>query len=133
LKELSAFLEEVGLGPDDCAFADGSGLSRLTLVKPAAVVALLAYMFHSPHGPAWRTLLPIGGEDGTLMKRFPGRADAQRIQAKTGSLTHVNSLSGYASSKTYGDIAFSILVNNTVAPASEVRDAIDKIGLALVQ
>ena len=78
-------------------------------------------------------MLPVGGKDGTLIKRFPGEADASRISAKTGSLTHVNALSGYAASATYGDLAFSIMVNNTVAPSEDVRAAIDRIGLALVR
>jgi D-alanyl-D-alanine carboxypeptidase/D-alanyl-D-alanine-endopeptidase (penicillin-binding protein 4) len=128
LSELAAFLKEAGIGSEGYTLSDGSGLSRLNLVTPAAVVQLLAYM----NGP-FRSLLPIGGVDGTLATRFGGAAAAHEVQAKTGSLTHVNALSGYARSRRYGDLAFSIFVNNTPAASSEVRSFIDKIGLALVQ
>ena len=37
LKELSQFLEEAGIDAGDYQFEDGSGLSPLTLVTPAAV------------------------------------------------------------------------------------------------
>jgi D-alanyl-D-alanine carboxypeptidase/D-alanyl-D-alanine-endopeptidase (penicillin-binding protein 4) len=128
LSELAVFLKEAAIGSDGYTLSDGSGLSRLNLATPAAVVQLLEYM----NGP-FRSLLPIGGVDGTLATRFGGAPSAHEVQAKTGSLTHVNALSGYARSRRYGDLAFSIFVNNTPAANSEVRSAIDKIGLALVQ
>jgi len=42
-------------------------------------------------------------------------------------------LSGYADSATYGQLAFSILVNDFSAPASDVRQWIDKIATALLE
>jgi D-alanyl-D-alanine carboxypeptidase/D-alanyl-D-alanine-endopeptidase (penicillin-binding protein 4) len=132
LKELAQFLNEIGIAERDYSFSDASGLSRLTLVKPVAVVRLLAYMDRSPVRDLWRSLLPVGGFDGTLMNRFATKPEARNLQAKTGSLSHVNSLSGYATSARYGNLAFSIFVNHTTAPASEVRNVIDRIGLALV-
>jgi serine-type D-Ala-D-Ala carboxypeptidase/endopeptidase (penicillin-binding protein 4) len=128
LSDLAAFLKQVGIGSEDYTLTDGSGLSRLNLVTPAAVVQLLVSM----NGP-FRSLLPIGGVDGTLATRFGGVRAAHELQAKTGSLTHVNALSGYARSRRYGDVAFAIFVNNTPAANSEVRSVIDKIGLALIQ
>jgi len=133
LSELAAFLKAAGIGEDGCTLTDGSGLSRLNLVTPAAVVRLLVFMNGSTAREPFRSLLPVGGVDGTLATRFGGARAAHDVQAKTGSLTHVNALSGYAKSSTYGDLAFSIFVNNTPAANSEVRSVIDKIGLALVK
>lgn len=132
LEQLKIFLTEIGAAKEGYVFADGSGLARQTLVAPAVVTRLLRYMHQSPNAADWRSLLPIGALDGTLEKRFSKNAAANAIQAKTGSLSHVNALSGYAESATYGEVAFSIIVNHTLAPASEVRAAIDKIGLALL-
>ena len=78
-------------------------------------------------------LIVIDWHDGTLATRFGEVRAAHELQAKTGSLTHVNALSGYARSRRYGDVAFAIFVNNTPAANSEVRSVIDRIGLALVQ
>ena len=85
-------------------------------------------MYNSPHRDAWMTTLPIGGEDGTLAKRFSGARAASEIHAKTGSITHVNTLSGYV-----GRYAFSILVNNTNGEPAPVRRVIDQITLTLVK
>jgi D-alanyl-D-alanine carboxypeptidase/D-alanyl-D-alanine-endopeptidase (penicillin-binding protein 4) len=92
LEEMQAFLAEAGLEEDDYRFADGSGLSRLNLVQPRAVVKLLQYMYATPE---WMGLLPVGGEDGSLATRFTGTRAAGKIHAKTGTLSHVSALSGY--------------------------------------
>lgn len=133
LDELKAFLIETGIAGTDYVFEDGSGLSRMTLVKPDAIVRLLRFMYDSPRRADWIGLLPVGGDDGTLANRFHKDPAAKNIHAKTGSLSHVNALSGYADSATYGEIAFSILVNHTNAPGSEIREFIDKIGMTLLE
>ncbi len=127
LKELAAFLEEIGIDKTEYDFNDGSGLSRMNLVSPAAVVKLLRYMYSSPHRDTWLSLLPVAAEDGTLDYRFKGTSSAGRVRAKTGSLSHVNALSGYAQTRSAGMVVFSILVNNSAVPSSEVRAAIDRI------
>ena len=133
LDELKAFLNEIGVPKEGYVFEDGSGLSRLTLVAPNVITRLLRFMYLSPNGAEWKTLLPIGALDGSLTNRFNKNAAANAIAAKTGSLSHVNALSGYTDSATYGEVAFSILVNHTNARAGEVRSTIDKIALALLE
>ncbi len=133
LDELKLLLKELGADPQSFTFVDGSGLSRMTLASPALIVRLLRRMYASPYREQWKALLPVGGEDGTLEKRFRSQPAARAIQAKTGSLQHVNTLSGYADSATFGEIAFAIMVNNTSAPALDVREAIDQIGMALLE
>jgi D-alanyl-D-alanine carboxypeptidase/D-alanyl-D-alanine-endopeptidase (penicillin-binding protein 4) len=49
------------------------------------------------------------------------------VHAKTGSLSHVNALSGYLKTKAGRTLAFSIMVNGTLAPESAVRDFIDRL------
>ncbi|HTS46680.1 MAG TPA: D-alanyl-D-alanine carboxypeptidase, partial [Bryobacteraceae bacterium] len=107
--------------------------SRGTLVTPAAVVRLLAYMYKSSYRDVWLNLLPIAGADGTLATRFEDHAEARAIHAKTGSLAHVRSLSGYVTLLGHDPLAFSLLVNNATAPGADVRRAIDRIALALVE
>jgi len=133
LDEMRLFLKEIGVGENEFKARDGSGLSRMNLVTPAAVIKLLQFMHRSPHRENWIGLLPIGGEDGTLRLRMRGTAAAGRIRAKTGSLTHVNSLSGYAERRDGSILAFSFLSNNQNAPAGEVRAVVDKICVLLTE
>jgi len=126
-EERKAFLTEAGIDPEAYTLYDGSGLARLNLVTPAAVVQLLRYMWTTPQRDAWLSLLPVGGEDGTLSSRFGGTPAAGRIHAKTGSLSHVSALSGYIQRTDGKWLAFSILVNNYNGHTSEVRGVMDRI------
>jgi D-alanyl-D-alanine carboxypeptidase/D-alanyl-D-alanine-endopeptidase (penicillin-binding protein 4) len=127
LKELKAFLKEIGVEDHQYYFEDGSGLSRKTLVTPNTITKLLLYMYRSPNRDAWISTLPIGGQDGSLDKRFSGYPAGAQVHAKTGSITHVNALSGYT-----GRYAFSILVNNSINESKQIRHLIDQVALTLV-
>ncbi|MDX2152508.1 MAG: D-alanyl-D-alanine carboxypeptidase/D-alanyl-D-alanine-endopeptidase [Bryobacteraceae bacterium] len=129
LEELRAFLAEAGVPKDDYRFEDASGLSRLTLITPEVVTTLLTYMAKSPHAQPWFDLMPVGGVDGTLENRFKDLPDGKRVAAKTGSLSHVNALGGYALTRKGRRVAFSIVVNAYRGPASEARAIIDKIAV----
>jgi D-alanyl-D-alanine carboxypeptidase/D-alanyl-D-alanine-endopeptidase (penicillin-binding protein 4) len=124
-EELKAFLTEIGIDPCAYNLLDGSGLTRLNLVTPAAVVKLLRHMYDSPFRDTWISLLPVGGQDGTLSSRFAGNAG--RVHAKTGSLSHISALSGYVQRTDRSWVAFAILVNNYNGRAAEVRSIMDRI------
>jgi D-alanyl-D-alanine carboxypeptidase/D-alanyl-D-alanine-endopeptidase (penicillin-binding protein 4) len=127
LDELKEFLIEIGVPASGFNITDGSGLARLNLVSPDTVVRLLRFMYASPARENFLSILPVGGQDGTLNARFSDPAMAGRVHAKTGSLSHVSALSGYMQRKRGDWIAFSILVNNYNGPTSEVRAAMDKV------
>jgi D-alanyl-D-alanine carboxypeptidase/D-alanyl-D-alanine-endopeptidase (penicillin-binding protein 4) len=127
MEEMKTFLSEAGIDPTDFHLMDGSGLSRLDLVTPAAVVKLLRFMHDSPARDDFLSLLPIGAQDGTLSGRFIETAAAGRIHAKTGSLSHVSALSGYIERPAGNWVAFSILVNNYNSRVPEIRGIMDRI------
>jgi D-alanyl-D-alanine carboxypeptidase/D-alanyl-D-alanine-endopeptidase (penicillin-binding protein 4) len=130
---MNDFLAGVGIPKADHEFTDGSGLSRATLVTPAAIVKLLAAMNQSKYREQWLGLLPIGGEDGTLGARFAAHPEARAIHAKTGTLDHVRALSGYADTPRNGRVAFSFLVNNFDGPGAGVTAILDQLALALLE
>jgi D-alanyl-D-alanine carboxypeptidase/D-alanyl-D-alanine-endopeptidase (penicillin-binding protein 4) len=134
LEAMHVFLTEAGIEPGEYTFADGSGLSRLNMVTPSAVVKLLRFMYRSPNQNDWILFLPIGGEDGTLASRFAKAYEARGIYAKTGALSHVSALSGYLEPFSQNPRAFSIFVNNYNAPSSEPRTrTIDRICITAIE
>ena len=134
LEELRAFLQEAGIDENAYRFSDGSGLGRLNLLTPATAVKLLRFMYASPMRENWMSLLPVAGQDGTLSARFGSAAVAAgRVLAKTGTMTHVSALSGYARKADGGWVAFSILANNFSGPASEIRGVADRICNLIVE
>jgi serine-type D-Ala-D-Ala carboxypeptidase/endopeptidase (penicillin-binding protein 4) len=134
LKALQAESPGVGVRIDDGArIDDGSGLGRNTLVTPRLITRLLIREYATKDRDVWISLLPAGGEDGTLEHRLCCVSEGRGIRAKTGTLSRAIALSGYAGSKTSGTLAFSILVNDFSAPSMEVRAWVDKIALALLE
>ncbi len=132
LEELRSFVADAGVPADGYTIHDGSGLARLNLVTPRTVVQLLKHMYAGPQRDNFLSILPLSGVDGTLNSRFPNPALAGRIHAKTGSLSHVSALSGYAQRPNGNWLAFSILVNNYNGATSDIHDVMDKICELLV-
>jgi D-alanyl-D-alanine carboxypeptidase/D-alanyl-D-alanine-endopeptidase (penicillin-binding protein 4) len=127
------FLLQAGLKDDEFTFLDGSGLSRRDLVTPAATVQLLIYAARQPWGPAFEESLPVSGVDGSLSERFQKSPAVGHVHAKTGSLSHVNALSGYGQTQAGKRFVFSILCNNHNLPASKVLAAMDAVVKLLVR
>jgi D-alanyl-D-alanine carboxypeptidase/D-alanyl-D-alanine-endopeptidase (penicillin-binding protein 4) len=120
-------LLQAGLKDDEFTFLDGSGLSRRDLFTPAATVQLLIYAARQPWGAAFEESLPVSGVDGSLADRFKNTPAAGVIHAKTGSLSHVNALSGYGQTQSGRRFVFSIFCNNHNMPAGKVLAAMDAV------
>ena len=133
LKALTEFVSQTGIDPEEYAFYDGSGMSRLNVVTPHAIVRLLTYMAESPLAAEFASLLPVAGVDGSLRLRFAKSVAKGKVFAKTGSLSHTTALSGYAVRKNGHRVIFSIMVNNYKGPAAPIRETVDRICALLVE
>lgn len=121
------FLLNAGVREDEFNFYDGSGMSSDDVITPRAITTLLTYAAHQPWGLAWKQTFPVAGVDGTLSGRFLSSPLKGRLEAKTGTLSGVNALSGYLTARTGKTLAFSVLVNKH-RPASDAdRRLMDQI------
>jgi D-alanyl-D-alanine carboxypeptidase/D-alanyl-D-alanine-endopeptidase (penicillin-binding protein 4) len=124
------WLSGAGISTNNVALHDGSGLSRLDLVTPEATARLMMAMTRSPAANDFRDSLPIAGQDGTLAFRLREASTKGRINAKTGTLTYDNSLSGYLLTADDEPLAFSIFCNDEITKASSTH-VIDAIATLL--
>jgi len=131
LEALREFAAQAGIEEDEAIFADGSGLSRHSLIAPRALIKLLRHMAKSPQLETFLASLPVAGVDGTLDERFIGTAARGRIRAKTGTMEHVNALSGYMDLPSGERLVFSIMGNNHLMRSSEGAAVVDRIVLAI--
>jgi len=129
---LKAWLLRAGLHEEDFYVQDGSGLSRRDLITPAGMVQLLAYASRQPWAAAFEETLPVAAVDGSLAERFLKSPAAGLVRAKTGTLGHVNALSGYGQTLSGKKFIFSIFCNNHNQPSSKIVGAIDSIVTLLV-
>ena len=127
---IESWLDQNGIPSEALAIRDGSGLSRLDLVTPETTARLLVAIARTTSATAFRDSLPIAGRDGTLGPRLS--REAGRVFAKTGTLTYIHSLSGYATTEQNEVLAFSIFCNDATRRSSPVR-VIDQIVGRLVR
>jgi D-alanyl-D-alanine carboxypeptidase/D-alanyl-D-alanine-endopeptidase (penicillin-binding protein 4) len=121
-----------GIAPDDVIVADGSGLSRYDYLTAEALVAVLRRMADPRHAAAFEPTLPIMGVDGTLERRQRGTPLQGRIRAKTGSMSNVRALAGYATTPRGERLAFAIVANNFKVRGAVIDAVVDRALTALV-
>jgi len=97
-------------------YIDGSGLSRLNLVTPSDLVAILEGIAKEPYFLPFYESLPIAGVDGTIRNRMKGTKAEGNVHAKTGFIGYVRSLSGYVTSADGEMFVFSMVANHYTVP-----------------
>jgi D-alanyl-D-alanine carboxypeptidase/D-alanyl-D-alanine-endopeptidase (penicillin-binding protein 4) len=129
----ASFYSIAGIPSGDVVQSDGSGLSRHDLVTPRALVALLLYAQKQPWFGAYFESLPVAGVDGTLEDRMKNSIAVGRLHAKTGSVEHVRTRSGYADLPSGRRLVFSFLSNNMGSKSHEATDALDALSIAMIE
>ncbi len=127
-RRIRAFLQRQGIDTRGLTIRDGSGLSRKNLVPPAVLGQLLVAMQHHPAHLAFKASLPHGGARGSTLA---DRLQDIPVRAKTGSLLHVRTLSGYLTTREGRMLAFALMANNYTIPTSRVVNALDQMVRAL--
>jgi serine-type D-Ala-D-Ala carboxypeptidase/endopeptidase (penicillin-binding protein 4) len=129
----TSFYAVAGIPAGDVVQTDGSGLSRHDLVTPRALVALLLYAEKQPWFSTYFDSLPVAGVDGTLEDRMKSSIAAERLHAKTGSVEHVRTRSGYADLPNGKRLVFSFMSNNMGSKGHEATDALDALSIAMIE
>ena len=126
-------LTEWGIPPDSYVMYDGSGLSRYNYVTAAGVVTLLRHVWEDEklRGP-FVAALPVAGHDGTLASRMKGSVLDANVEAKTGTIANVRSLSGYLETNAHEKLVFSMIVNHFTAKDAEVDAVVERALARLV-
>ncbi len=127
IAEVLASIQRAGIRDEECAIADGSGISFYNLVTPAALGKLLRYMAKHRSFDRYLASLAVGGGDGTLAKRFTQTNRENTVYAKTGTVRGVSALSGYIVPKSGRRLAFVIFMQNFTGSHTPYRRVQDRI------
>ena len=119
----------LGVNTDTILLRDGSGMSHVNLMPVNEVSQLLYGVQSRPWYGSYLNALPVAGDEkrfvgGTLRNRMKETAAQQNVKAKTGTLTAVSALSGYATTKDGKPMIFSIIINNDLDSVTPIEDAI---------
>lgn len=126
-------IHKLGYDADQYRIADGCGLSLYTYLSAELEVAFLRYAYqHNPIFTHLYTSLPIAGRDGTLKSRMKRGKAYKNVHAKTGSVSAVSSLAGYARASNDHMLAFCI-INQGLVRLKTGRDFQDAVCEELCQ
>jgi D-alanyl-D-alanine carboxypeptidase/D-alanyl-D-alanine-endopeptidase (penicillin-binding protein 4) len=122
-----------GAATDGFLVWDGSGLSRQDLVAPETLVRVLDAMRRSPNFLVYYDAFPVAGVDGTLRTRMRGTTAESNVRGKTGTLSNVRSLSGYATTADGRTLLYSILCNHYLVSTDYISRVQDSIAVRLTR
>ena len=126
------FLVDRGLVFPELVIDNGSGLSRITRISAGSMAQLLMDAARSPYTAEFQAGLPLGGQDGTLRRRFT-ETEEGRVRMKTGTLNGVSALAGYVRSSSGRSLAVVSIVNHPGAqggPGVVINDAVVRWALS---
>lgn len=124
-------IDSVGVDSTQFALSDASGLASNNLVTPRAFTQLLAWMRRHPQYESFAAGLPQSGATGSLRRRFVDTPLEGRVRAKTGSISRVNTLSGYVERADGRVLVFSVQANHHTLGSSRMIPAIDSVVVEL--
>ena len=131
LDGLRARMTAWGIPPTAYQLVDGSGLSRRNVLAPDALIAVLARMHDRSLTSPWMAALPLAGVDGSLAARMKGTPAEGNVRAKTGTMSNVRALAGYAITRDGEHLAFAAIVNNFEGTGAQANAALDAIAARL--
>lgn len=115
----------------DLTLFDGSGLSRRNRISPTTLVDVVRASLATTRGAAVIDDLPVSGFSGTLATRFD-RAARGLVRAKTGTLSGVHSLAGYAVDADGRPVVFAVMTDDADRVKSlAAQAAVDDVAAAI--
>ncbi|MFS4458312.1 D-alanyl-D-alanine carboxypeptidase/D-alanyl-D-alanine-endopeptidase [Bdellovibrio sp. HCB2-146] len=130
---INEHMQSLGIPSDQYKLTSPSGLTRDNRLSSFAMWKVLQHLRNDFRvQPEFLTSLPIAGIDGTLKKRMKNGPAERWVRAKTGFLTNVVSLAGYAGLQDGRVITFSFVYNGSTDEA-KVRAFFDNLLIYLVK
>jgi D-alanyl-D-alanine carboxypeptidase/D-alanyl-D-alanine-endopeptidase (penicillin-binding protein 4) len=123
---IKALWQSRGLDSTALIMYDGSGLSPQNAVSADYLTSLLVYIDRHWGGrEAFYRSLPLAGKEGTVAAFLKNTALAGKAHVKSGSMSGVQSYSGYIETG-IERYAFSLIINNFSCGRKELRKTIEQ-------
>ena len=132
MKVIRSNIDDLGVDTKRMFLQNPSGLSRKNKIKPVDLAMILAKQQQDfPTFAEFLTSMPLAGMDGTLKNRM--KPAAGWVRAKTGLLSGVVALAGYAGRKDGSVQAFAFIFNGKAEQGDLVRRLFDGLATELIQ
>ncbi|MEN2766656.1 D-alanyl-D-alanine carboxypeptidase/D-alanyl-D-alanine endopeptidase [Ornithinibacillus xuwenensis] len=113
LEVLNSRIQEWGVDIEKLVVRDGSGISHVNLVPANEISKLLFHVQKEKWFPSFYQSLPVAGDQNRMVGgTLRDRLDGLNVNAKTGTIMGVSTLSGYLTTREGEELIFSIMLNN---------------------
>jgi D-alanyl-D-alanine carboxypeptidase/D-alanyl-D-alanine-endopeptidase (penicillin-binding protein 4) len=129
---ISEFWRSRGIETSGMYMEDGSGLSARNNVS-AKIMTEIMRKVHIDNNtfPNFKKLLSIAGKTGTYRYSGKGTLLEGNLHAKGGSMSRVRSITGYITTKSKRNVAFTIIVNNFNCSGAMLKQRMESLMLAI--
>lgn len=130
---INEHMQSLGVPADQYKLDSPSGLTRENKMSAFAMWKVLQHLRDDFRvQPEFLTSLPIAGVDGTLKKRMKNSKAERWVRAKTGFLTNVVALAGYAGLEDGRVVTFTFMYNGST-DETKIRAFFDNLLIYLVK
>ena len=125
IKIINSYLNNKQLNASEYLVQDGCGLSPKNLVSSDLIASFLSNISREEDLESITKLIPKAGINGTVKNFFRNKEEAiGSVWLKSGSMSRVQSYSGYIKSKSGKMYSISVIVNAYTSSYSKVRNSI---------
>ncbi len=112
---------------------DGCGLARSNVITTKTQTQVLKILYKDKVFSNFYNSLPIAGKSGSLGGLCDGTFAENNLRAKSGYITRARGYCGYVKNKKGEMLCFSVLANNYDCSASEMKNKLEKILVAIAE
>ncbi|MEO7905823.1 MAG: D-alanyl-D-alanine carboxypeptidase [Saprospiraceae bacterium] len=113
--------------PDKISWVDGSGLSRYNLMTPRSTLFVLDKLIRLKGLDYMKSILPAGGQSGTIIDWYESPNGTPYLYAKTGTLSNASALTGILITKSDRVILFSWMHNQFTKNTAVIKSNMQKL------
>lgn len=129
---ISEFWRARGIETSGMYMEDGSGLSARNNVSAKIMTEIMRKVHIDDNTfPNFKKLLAIAGKTGTFKYTGKGTLLEGNFHGKGGSMSRVRSITGYITTKSKRNVAFTIIVNNFNCSGALLKQRLENLMLAI--
>ncbi len=131
-EKVVALFSGVGIDAAGCMLHDACGLSPMNAIPAQVLTDLLVYIGRNKHTAFLSSLSVAGIDRNVSVYSYSCPKLKNRMQAKTGSMSGIRSLTGYLIQNNGNKLAFTLLINHYTCSLSQLQNSVSQLFSALL-
>ena len=130
---ITNYWKDRGVDVSGFYMADGCGLARANVITTKTEVQILMKMIKDKNFDTFYKSFPVAGKSGSLGNLCEGTCAENNLRAKSGYISMARGYAGYVKNKKGDLICFSVIANNYECSATEMKQKLERILVAIAE